>query len=95
MIETVKSGLMRGLERIYGGASEARQKKETEQIGFTYGTPRQSSTLPLIVEQSKLVLLLPIFSPFFRSFSNKRFEFNSTRFSLATAASSRRARSLA
>ncbi len=27
MIETVKSGLMRGLERIYGGASEARQKK--------------------------------------------------------------------
>src|SRR5262245_41241602 len=23
-----------------------RQTKETEQIGFTYGTPRQSSTLP-------------------------------------------------
>jgi hypothetical protein len=29
-----------------------RQTKETEQIGFTYGTPRQSSTLPSVLDST-------------------------------------------
>jgi hypothetical protein len=49
MTERVKSGLMR---RGAGNGFTVelvrhRQTKETEQIGFTYGTPRQSSTLLL------------------------------------------------
>jgi len=32
-----------------------RQTKETEQIGFTYGTPRQSSTLPVFTEDVSLM----------------------------------------
>jgi hypothetical protein len=48
MTERVKSGLTwRGLETGYGEASEApSNERDGQQIGFTYETPRQSSTLP-------------------------------------------------
>jgi hypothetical protein len=48
MTERVKSGLTwRGLETGYGEASEApSNERDGQQIGFTYGIPRQSSTLP-------------------------------------------------
>jgi hypothetical protein len=48
MTERVKSGLTwRGLETDFTvELVRHRQTKETEQIGFTYGIPRQSSTLP-------------------------------------------------
>jgi hypothetical protein len=47
MTERVKSGLTwRGLETGYGEASEApSNERDGQQIGFTYGIPRQSSTL--------------------------------------------------
>jgi hypothetical protein len=51
MTERVKSGLTwRGLETGYGEASEApSNERDGQQIGFTYETPRQSSTLPFFL----------------------------------------------
>jgi hypothetical protein len=37
-----------------------RQTKETEQIGFTYEIPRQSSTLHLLIHDSGLTLAFPL-----------------------------------
>jgi hypothetical protein len=52
MTERVKSGLTwRGLETGYGEASEApSNERDGQQIGFTYETPRRSSTLHIASE---------------------------------------------
>jgi hypothetical protein len=57
MTERVKSGLTwRGLETGYGEASEApSNERDGQQIGFTYGIPRQSSTLPFINASSRIL----------------------------------------
>jgi len=59
MTERVKSGLTwRGLETGYGEASEApSNERDGQQIGFTYETPRQSSTLHIQEHHANAPLL--------------------------------------
>ena len=61
MTERVTSGLMRrGLETDLRWASEApSNERDGERIGFTFETPRQSSTLHLLMHDSSLTPLLP------------------------------------